>query len=212
MTDPHPDWRLLAKDEFRHGLDNWYTELETGGAVTASDGELRIDVPGGATVWFRRPVAAPYVVEYTAVPVSEGGPHDRVSDLNSFWSARDARSPNDLFGTTRTGGFADCDQLRAYYTGFGGNANTTTRFRRYVGKSDNRPLLDDRTTPLLTPNRPHRIRHVVDGGTVQYWFDGRVLFEYADPEPYTSGWFGFRTVASHLRISGFAIWRPGAPA
>lgn len=210
MTDP--GWRLLAEDEFRHGLDHWFPELESGGTVEASDGELRIDVPGGGTVWWKEPLTEPYAIAYTAVPVSDSGPNDRVSDLNSFWGARDARSPDDLFATPRTGAFGDCDHLVTYYVGLGGNANTTTRFRRYVGEPGNRPMLDDRTEPLLTPNEPHRIRHVVDGGTVRYWFGDQHLFGYVDPEPYVSGWFGFRTVASHFRISDFGIWVPACPA
>lgn len=93
--------RLIAADDFRHGLGQWALELERGGAVTASRGVLDVDVPAGATVWFKRKLAGPYVVEYTATPVSAGGVNDRVSDLNNFWNAVDVRSPDDLFATRR---------------------------------------------------------------------------------------------------------------
>lgn len=85
--------RLIASDSFRHGLGQWSAELESGGSVTASHGVLDIDVPGGATVWFRQPLRGPYLLEYTATPVSAGGANDRVSDLNNFWNASDVRSP-----------------------------------------------------------------------------------------------------------------------
>jgi hypothetical protein len=184
----------------------WFSELENGGTVTATDGELEIDVPAGATVWLRDLLTAPYLVEYTAVPVSAGSPNDRVSDLNTFWGARDVRSPDDVFATVRSGAFADYDHLAAYYVGFGGNSNTTTRFRRYVGEPGNRPLIHDLTSPLLVPNQPHRIRQLVDGTTIQYWYNGAVLFDYRDAEPYTNGWFAFRTTWSHLQVRDFAVY------
>ncbi|MFJ8079522.1 DUF6250 domain-containing protein [Streptomyces sp. NPDC096205] len=200
--------RLLAHDDFRHGLGRWATELQDGGTVTASGGVLEVDVPAGVTVWFRQRLEGPYVLEYTAVPVSEGGVNDRVSDLNNFWNAVDARSPHDLFATPRGGALAEYDHLRTYYAGYGANGNTTTRLRRYVGEAGVRPLVYDYTEPLLVPNQPHHVRIVSAGSRVQWWNNGRLVFDYTDPEPYTGGHFAFRTVWSHFRISEFRIWRP----
>jgi hypothetical protein len=200
-------WHLTAKDDFRHGLRDWRTELEHGGTVEAGRGKLTVDVPAGATIWYRHPLEGPYAVEYTAVPISAGGANDRVSDLNTFWGARDVRSPDDLFATARTGALAEYDYLKAYYVGYGANYNATTRFRRYVGEPGNRPLLYDLTEPLLTPNEPHRVRQIVDGHRVQYWINDMLLFDHTDPEPYSSGWFALRTTWSHLEISGFKIWK-----
>ncbi|MFF7655424.1 DUF6250 domain-containing protein [Streptomyces sp. NPDC007983] len=201
-------WTRIAHDDFRHGTRQWTAELESGGTVRALHGVLDVDVPGGATVWFTRELTGPYVIEYTATPVAAGGPNDHVTDLNAFWNARDVRSPGDLFATTRSGTFADYDLLKTYYVGYGANLNTTTRMRRYVGEPGNRPLLFDLTEPLLTPNAPCRVRLVSAGRTVQYWSNGALLCDYRDPEPYTSGWFGFRTVASHFRLADFSVWRP----
>ncbi|MFG3340673.1 DUF6250 domain-containing protein [Glycomyces sp. NPDC048151] len=200
-------WHLAARDDFRHGLRNWTAELENGGTVEARRGKLVVDVPAGATIWYRHLLKGPYAVEYTAVPVGAGGPNDRVSDLNTFWGARDARSPDDVFATARSGALAEYDHLKAYYVGFGGNYNATTRFRRYVGEPGNRPLIYDRTEPVLTANEPHRVRQVVDGGRIQYWINGSLLFDYTDPEPYDSGWFALRTTWSHLEVGGFKVWR-----
>ncbi|MDP9799037.1 hypothetical protein J2S43_007549 [Catenuloplanes nepalensis] len=118
----------------------------TGNYVLNSD-VLDVDVPGGATIWLRQGLAGPYEIEFTAVPISAGGPNDLVTDLNTFWNARDARSPNDIFATSRGGAFAEYDHLRTYYAGQGANLNTTTRFRRYVGEPGNRPLVFDYTDP-----------------------------------------------------------------
>ncbi len=199
--------RLLAHDDFRHGLGQWVTELQDGGTVTASRGVLEIDVPSGATVWFTKRLEGPYVLEYTATAVSEGGVNDRVSDLNNFWNATDVRSPDDLFATPRGGALAEYDHLRTYYAGYGANYNTTTRLRRYVGEAGVRPLVYDYTEPLLVPNEPNRVRIVSDGPAVRWWNNGRLVFDYTDPEPYTSGHFAFRTVWSHFRVSDFRVWR-----
>jgi hypothetical protein len=199
--------RLIARDDFCHGLAQWATELQDGGTVTASRGVLEIDVPSGATVWFRRRLEGPYALEYTATPVSEGGANDRVSDLNNFWNATDVRSPGDLFATPRGGALEEYDHLTTYYAGYGANHNTTTRLRRYVGQPGVRPLIHDYTEPLLVPGEPNRVWIVSDGSTVRWWNNGRLVFDYRDPEPYTSGHFGFRTVWSHFRITGFRVWR-----
>ncbi|KMS76157.1 Tat pathway signal sequence domain protein [Streptomyces viridochromogenes] len=199
--------RLIARDDFCHGLGQWATELQNGGTVTASHGVLEIDVPSGATVWFKQRLEGPYVLEYTATAVSAGGPNDRVSDLNNFWNAVDVRSPDDLFATRRGGALEEYDYLKTYYAGYGANYNTTTRLRRYVGEAGVRPLVFDYTEPLLVANQPNRVRIVSDGSTVQWWNNGRLVFDHIDQEPYTSGHFAFRTVWSHFRVSDFRVWR-----
>lgn len=203
--------QLLASDDFSHGLGRWRAELETGGAVSARAGVLEIDVPGGCTVWFTQPLDGPLLISYEATTIAAGGPNDRVSDLNCFWMACDARSPSDLFATSRSGKFSDYDRLRGYYVGLGGNSNRTTRFRRYIGESGNRPLLPqhDLTAQefLLVPNAAQTIQLVAAGRAIGYYRDGRRLFAYDDPAPYTRGWFAFRTVHSHLKIRNFRVYR-----
>lgn len=199
--------RLIAHDDFRRGLGQWAVELEQGGTVTASRGALEVDVPAGATIWFKKRLQGPYAIEYTATPISAGGVNDRVSDLNNFWNATDVRSPDDLFATRRGGALAEYDYLRTYYVGYGANTNTTTRLRRYVGEAGVRPLVHDYTEPLLVANQPHRVRIVSDGPTLRWWNNGRLVFEFTDPEPYTGGHFAFRTTWSHFRFSDFKVWR-----
>lgn len=189
----------------------WAKELEKGGRVEITEERMVIDVPGGATVWYRPELSGPVEIAFTAVAVSAGGANDRVSDLNVFWMARENDGSSPI--GRRGGKFREYDTLRMYYASFGGNANTTTRFRRYIGEADNRPLLPEHDLRaaefLLTPNVPTRIRLVADGSRVEVWRDGRRVFEFVDAEPYTSGRFAFRTVASHLRVSALTIGRPG---
>jgi hypothetical protein len=174
-------------------------------------GELEIDVPAGCTVWFRPLIQGPVMIEYEATVVSASGTNDRVSDLNCFWMARDARSPNNIFGFTRSGKFADYNQLRTYYVGLGGNGNTTTRFRRYIGDSQLRPLLPEHDLKdakyLITPNVWQSVRLIAMGSLIRYYRDNEKIFELKDAEPYTSGWFAFRTVTNHMTIRHFLVRR-----
>ena len=42
-------------------------------------------------------------------------------------------------------------------------------------------------------------------GRVQFSRDGTVVFDWPDPAPLRSGWFGFRTVQSRMEISDFQV-------
>jgi hypothetical protein len=208
---PFRNPKLLYSDSFTSGLNQWVVELEKPGVVEAKQGILHLDVPAGATVWFRPELHGPVMIRYEATMIGRGGPNDRVSDLNCFWMATDARSPEDLFATRRTGQFADYNQLRAYYVGQGGNANTTTRFRRYIGDPQLRPLLPEHDLSaagvLLKANAPQDIQIVADGGRIQYFHGGKLIFDFQDPAPYTKGRFGLRTTFSHLEVRNFRVYR-----
>ncbi len=211
---PLPRGALLHQDDFQADAGRWVTEQMAGGRVTIAGGALVIDDANGCTVWWGEKLTGPVVISYEATVVNQGGPRDRVSDLNCFWMATDPQHPGDLFrpGHGRTGKFADYDGLRTYYVGQGGNTNTTTRFRRYAG-SGVKPLLPqhDRREPavLLEGNRPYRITLVaLSDGIVRYYRDGEMIFEFKDPAPLSEGWFGFRTVHSRLRIRDFKVTRP----
>lgn len=204
----------LFQDDFRHGLADWVVEQQPGGSVTAADGVLTIADVGGCTVWFREPLTAPVTIRYRAKVSSAA----RVSDLNCFWMASDPARPDDLFGPghARNGKFATYDTLRTYYVGYGGNTNTTTRFRRYDGTGA-RPLLPehDLTAPefLLKPDHAYEIALVAGAdGRVQFIRDGEVVFDWTDPQPLQRGWFGFRTVWSRIEIRDFSVHRGVPPS
>ena len=202
--------RRLFADDFRQGLKRWTIEAEKPAAVACEDGVLDIVAPAGLTAWFESELVGPLAITYQAQAVSAGGPLDRVSDLNAFWMAREADGGSPL-KRPRSGAFADYDTLRTYYVGQGGNSNTTTRFRRYVGRPGDRPMLPQHdhaaADEMLAPNRWTTVRLVADGERIEYWSDGRRLFEHHDPEPYTRGWFGLRTTQNHLRVRGFEVFR-----
>ncbi|MEY3774503.1 MAG: hypothetical protein RLZZ129_1283 [Verrucomicrobiota bacterium] len=201
--------QVLHAEDFT-SLDNWAVEQQPGGTVTLADGKLIIADAAGCTVWFRHRLEAPVVITYTVTMSSAS----RVSDLNCFWMASDPARPDDVFaaGHTRDGRFATYDKLRTYYVGYGGNTNTTTRFRRYDGTGA-RPLAPehDLGAPefLLEPDRAYRIKLIATAeGRAQYLRDGELIFDFTDPEPLTRGWFGFRTVHSRMEVQDFRVVRP----
>lgn len=203
---------VLYKDYFAD-TKSWVAELEQGGTVTVREGRLILDVPAGCTVWFRHELAGPIQIEYEATVIGRGGPNDRVSDLNCFWMAQDPKRTGYLLDISRSGKFADYDALTAYYVGLGGNANTTTRFRRYIGVAGNRPLLPKHdlsgSENLLRANIRQHLRLIAYGETIQFWRDRQCLFQHHDPQPYTRGWMGLRTVTSHIEIEKFRVIRLG---
>jgi hypothetical protein len=186
---------------------DWIVEQMPGGKVTIDAGKLIIEDAEGCTVWWRTMLRAPVRISYDATVISAGGTHDRVSDLNCFWMAKDATGAAPYASAQRHGRFADYDSLETYYVGYGGNSNTTTRFRRYgAGKRPLRPEDDLRQRQfLLEPNRKYHIELVAADGEAEFYRDGEKVFSFPDPQPLTFGWFGLRTVHSHIVVENFKV-------
>ncbi|HKE93538.1 MAG TPA: DUF6250 domain-containing protein, partial [Povalibacter sp.] len=192
----HPSLRfgaVLFQDDFRGGLSQWQIEAERPGRITVRVGVLDIDVPAGTTLWFKHPLAGPVAIVFDATAVAAGGVNDRVSDLNCFWMASNRGDVTPVYKHARSGRFADYNDLLTYYVGLGGNSNTTTRFRRYIGDPVLRPLLPEHDLSaretLLVPNRSQTITLIADGSRIEYWRDNDRLFHFGDAQPYTRGWF-----------------------
>ena len=199
--------KLLHADDFGGKPDQWVAEYAAapGSTVVAGGGALTIDVAGDATVWFRHKLSGDVVISYKRTVVMDGGANDRLSDLNQFWMASDARNAN-LF--TRDGTFIQYDALRMYYAGIGGNTNTTTRLRKYTGSGE-RQLLAEANDPahLLQPNRTYVIEVAVFRGCTRVLVDGKPFFSYLDSTPLREGYFGFRTTHSRQRIEHFEVYQ-----
>lgn len=204
--------RILYGDDFRSGLRNWVVEAEQPSRVVSRGGVLDIDAPAGITLWLARELSGQVAIDFDVTPVSAGGPNDAVSDVNAFWMATDSQAPSgSVLVRRRSGAFADYDELLTYYVGIGGNRNTTSRMRRYIGRRGDRPLLPehDLSTPdnLLQPNRQYHVRLVADGTRIEVWRDDRLMFRLDDRQPYTHGYFGIRTTKSHLQIRNLRVLR-----
>ena len=187
---------------------NWVVESESPGWEVEFRGDTCIlTAPKGLTLWFRKELEADVAIEYDATVFP-----DRLSDLNCFWMATDPQVPDgNVFARMdeRGGVFANCSQMKLYYVGYGGNWNSTTRFRRYDG-NPGPAVLGEYTDEdhLLRRDHWYHIELTCTGGRVEYRIDGELLFDYHDPEPYTHGWFGFRTTLSRIGITNFKVSCP----
>ncbi|TFW33696.1 DUF6250 domain-containing protein [Massilia horti] len=197
---------LLYQDDFEGPLSGYVTEYakKPGNVIANQDGRLLIDVDSGATVWLDKPLSGNLVITYTRRVVMDGGKNDRLSDFNHFWMAHD---PNNAKLFTRSGKFEDYDNLNMYYVGFGGNTNSTTRFRRYG--NGQRVVLGEYldSSHLLEPNRDYAVEIAVYNGCTRMLVDGKEYFSYRDPQPFTSGYFGFRTTWSRQTIDNLKIYQ-----
>jgi len=212
--------RLLAVDDFSSWQANWVVEAELSSWISYREEDSLLDLVAekGLTLWYKKPFSGNLSISYEAYAVQQGGPYDRVSDLNCFWMAVDPCHPDDLFARKafRQGVFGRYYSLVLYYLGYGGNQNTTTRFRKYDGKwaafteeSKRPPVLMEYTDSahLLKPNQWYQVKIIVQNGRIQYWMNGERLVDYMDSQPLTSGWFGFRTTQSHFWIRSFKVIR-----
>ncbi|MDH6390257.1 hypothetical protein M2480_001230 [Parabacteroides sp. PFB2-12] len=175
---------------------------------------VEILAPQGLTLWRKEKMSGDITIEYDACIMDEGMSGDRLSDLNCFWMASDPLSSDDIWkrAAWRQGIFNHYYSLQMYYLGYGGNHNTTTRFRRYDGnyeaveKENKRPVIIEEYTDqehLLQPNQWYRIQISTSGNKTTYSINGKRLVDFRDPQPHRSGWFGFRTTLARARMTNF---------
>ena len=206
-VDQYKKGELLYQDNFNKSIKNWVVETPESpfSNVRTENGKLIIDVDHGATVWFNKKLSGNIMIQYNRKVVMNHGHNDRLSDLNQFWMATDPRQEN-VF--TRNGKFSEYDSLLLYYAGIGGNSNSTTRFRKYLGNGDRKLYSDLQDKQhLLQPNKTYLIQIVVYNGTTKVFVDGEQYFSFTDNEPLTEGYFGLRTVKSHQEINNFKVYR-----
>lgn len=201
--------------EERHFSKYWRVESESPDyRVTFRGDTAEILAPKGLTLWRKEKMKGTVTIEYDACVVVENE-NDRLSDLNCFWMASDPQYPHDLWKRAewRKGVFLNCYSLQLYYLGYGGNHNSTTRFRRYDGNeaavadASLRPAILAEYTDsahLLRPNHWYHIRITNKNNRVSFYIDGKRLVDFCDAEPLTEGWFGFRTTLSRTRITNFS--------
>lgn len=192
----------------------WKVESESPDYKVSFAGDTaEIVSPKGLTLWRKEKMSGRVTIEYDACVVVEGE-GDRLSDLNCFWMASDPVYPDNLWKREkwRSGIFQNCYSLQMYYMGYGGNYNSTTRFRRYDGNEEGindpnaRPAILKEYTDadhLLKANHWYHIKITNENHRVSYYIDGQRLVDFRDAEPLKEGWFGFRTTLSRTRITNF---------
>ncbi len=220
---PHPDFDMITESKkwmpsqsaFSLELfDTFWTVEGNPSQIEFRNDTVEIASPKGLTLWRNEKYEGNIEIRYKACVMDEGRVGDRLSDLNCFWMAQDPLYPDDIFRRQdwRGGIFGNYYSLKLYYLGYGGNSNSTTRFRKYDGDFDafkegkQRPDIIKEYTDeayLLIPNHWYDIRIVCKDGQVRYYIDDKLIVDYNDPDPYTSGYFGFRTTQSRVRLTGY---------
>lgn len=198
-------------------LKNWIAEDHSGQMrISVSRDTFEIVSPKGVTLWYNQKLTGEYEISYRVQVVMQGGPFDRLSDLNCFWAANDPEHPNNLFARSawRNGIFQHYKTLNLFYVGYGGNHNTTTRFRRYYGTGADskdeiaRPIIKEYTDleHLLQPNRWYGIRIVVKEDATAFYVDDDLLFQAPlDRAGEGDGYFGLRLLTNHVIFSDFKV-------
>lgn len=224
---PHPSFDMVNESKKRMSSQSAFSPelFNTFWTIEAQENEIKfwndtieINARKGFTMWRNEEYSGNIEITYKACIVDEGGDNDRVSDLNCFWMSQDPMHTNDIFkrSSWRDGVFGRYYSLNMYYMGYGGNNNTTTRFRKYDGDYDSfqkgkkRPDIITEYTDaehLLKPNHWYTIKILSNGKKIHYYIDGKLIVDYVDEAPYTSGWFGFRTTEARVRLTDFAVKR-----
>ncbi|MFI3259214.1 MAG: DUF6250 domain-containing protein [Rikenellaceae bacterium] len=184
-------------------------------SATLRGDTVEVIAPKGLTIWYDMKMKGDYEIRYRVKMVMEGGKSDRLSDLNCFWGASDPLYPKDLFARSesRGGSFGNYNALDLFYVGYGGNNNTSTRFRRYFGEfaesapEKNRPVVKeyDQSEDLLKPNEWMDIVIRVEGGRTTYSVDGKELFNHPVEKGQERGYFGFRLLRNHTIFTDFRV-------
>lgn len=197
-------------------LSDWVIEDESGHLLAEADNNiLEIISPEGLTLWYKQRLTGEYRISYRICMVAEGNRFDRLSDMNCFWGASDPEHPDNFFARSdwRNGEFHKYNSLNLFYVGFGGNDNTTTRFRQYHGTyygiddSKVKPLLQEYTDErhLLKPDKWYRVDITVGNHETAYSIDGETLFRLPVQQGTCDGYFGLRLLTNHILLTDFNV-------
>ena len=208
-----PTSKELFKPEY------WIIEKTTAKTLVAFRQEhIEVSAKGGVTLWYHEPLEAPVSIRLQAKVVPTEDPVLRVSDLNFFWMAQDSAYPDDFFkrSSWRNGVFPHYYSLNLYYAGYGGNTNTTSRFRKYKGtyetfanSGERPPILKEYTDAdhLLKADVWYDIHIEMNEDRVRFYVNDNLLFDLKDEASYTRGYFGLRTVKSKIQYRNLSIKR-----
>jgi hypothetical protein len=203
--------KIIFSDKFENGLFNWIIEQVTGGTTEIKDGKLDVNDKNGCTIWLNHKLPRNFRVIFDVVMIDNGGIYDHVRDLNFFFKAVDPMVPENIFANSekRAGIFANYNHLRTYYIGYGGNRNSSTRFRKYPGDGS-RPLLPSHDLSdekyLNIANLKRHVEITCHMNKITFKVDELVVFDIDDENAFSEGWFAFRTVDNHMSIDNFYVY------
>jgi Domain of unknown function (DUF6250) len=206
---PNYSLKLIADDNFS-SIKNWIVEKDPESNVIFQNNKLELYSPKGTTVWYKKKLDAPVMVEYYVEMISKGGEYDNITDLNCFFMAHDPHNKDDIFAKTenrKMSTLKSYSNLPMYYVGYGANGNTTTRLRRLHGDGK-RPMLPEHDLKGYKnkANEKMKVNILLIEDNFIFCVDNKIIFDWHDPRPETAGWFGFRTYFSHMYISDFKVY------
>lgn len=65
---------VLYHDSFKDGLQNWKVEQMPGGTAATKNEKLEITDVAGCTIWFKKELEGPIMIQYDAYVIDEGDP------------------------------------------------------------------------------------------------------------------------------------------
>ncbi len=198
------------------GSNTWIAEDFSGNMVAVARRDtMEITNPKGLTLWYDKKLTGNYEITYSVKMIMKGGKYDRLSDLNCFWAAVDPKHPNNIYerAAWRNGSFENYNTLSLFYVGYGGNHNSTTRFREYNGelygasRDEIKPVVKEYNDKdnLLKPNKWITIKITVKDEQTTYSVDGKALFTYKIRKDQRDGYFALRLLTNHTLITNFDI-------
>ena len=208
-------WMLRAQ----LSLADWVAEDASDAVqIRVSADTMEISSPQGLTLWYRPRLTGDYTITYRICMPMCGSAYDRLSDMNCFWAANDPASPDNLFARSewRKGIFPRYKTLTLFYVGYGGNNNSTTRFRKYFGATETtadaeaRPVIHEYTDSahLLSPAVWYEVQIRVSHDTTTYAINGEELFRLPIVPREGDGHFGLRLLENHVLFTDFRISQP----
>ena len=208
-TAQPPAWErgdvLLASALGPAAAGNWVVE-----GRAPSWGPNEIVLRHTSVVWHKTVFESPFVMEFETTPLPAPEKFTAgVTDSIWFWLASDPRHPDDFFAETAARSanpsLYSYLSLRFYWVDFGGNNNTTSRFRYNPLRQLIRQFTD--SPRLLAKGRTYKIKVVANGPHQEYWCDGKRQAYFYDDDPPRSGHIGFRAFVADHRISKLTVHR-----
>lgn len=199
----------LRRDNFSDAawVNRWWVESETAlvRSIPGHGLEIRNDPrdpekTGGTTIWMRADAPDRLVVRLRASNDPEE--KNNACNLNMILRARQSGEVPLAFGT-RTGDYPELHKESNYIVTFtGGYKPGWSRIRRdpgfeKVAESDIRS----------EPGKTYEVVYFLDGGRLRTWINGKLIHDWADPQPLPNGKLGFRTWHSNVQVHSIEIGR-----
>ena len=211
-------------EDFSNGLANWW--VEGGERAWLQDGRLHLWAENGAapgrgaaTVWWKRPLPADFVLSLDAQVLSSPA---EANNINLFLSYADP-SGTPLFDTRAKRESAEYNlyhQMNGYIITFlndakaegGRNPDGSTRARVRIRRNPGFQLLKETFAKSCRRGVTYRLTVTKRGRRIGFAVDGETLLEAEDAHPWPGGLLALRTFGTYLWWDSIRVEPPPIPA